>query len=483
MERITMKMPLFLLCLLSLIVACRSVEPSQLDELAGATAVTPTPTPFPVEPPKEVAAWLQGNAVPFDTAVPGSGCADLQPLLAMIGDARLVALGEATHGTREFSTMKHRIVECLVEEKGFNLFLIEENWGETLAVNRYVQTGAGDAGRALRAFQAIWQTEELFDLIYWIRAHNENSGARPTVSFHGYDVTRVQQALANLVDYVTEVDPDGLPFVEEELRCFRQNYIPHRPERGPLRLTEAQYQRCREGVQNVHDWLLSRQLVHEDASASMEYAQAVYSARLLVQNEQFRSADPMDAETRNLRELFMADNVASLLEQAEPGAKVIIWAHNGHVQTWPVPVQFYVEGGATEVFSVFTPMGVHLRERYGGEMVVVGFTFQRGVFNASGIDTATGRATPFGPQQVLPPVPGSHESYLGLTGLPRYVLDLRPALAEESVAEWFQESRWIRGIGWAYNRNNVAVTTQPMILPKAFDILVYFEESTPTRLR
>jgi erythromycin esterase len=206
------------------------------------------------------------------------------------------------------------------------------------------------------------------------------------------------------------------------------------------------------------------------------------SARLLVQNEQFRASDPMDMATSNLRDLFMAENVVSLLEQAKPEAKAIIWAHNGHVQARPVPVQFYIEGGKTEALGVFTPMGVHLRQRFGGEMVVVGFTFQRGAFNASGIDSATRRTTPFGPQEVLPPVPGSYEAYLSLAGLPRYMLDLRPGLTDGAVAEWFGESRWIRSIGWAYDRNNVAATTQLIVLPEAFDVIIYFEESTPSRL-
>jgi hypothetical protein len=105
---------------------------SSATSLPGSTATsthmpTRTSTTVPSEttispPPEEALQWLKMNAIGFSTTQPGTGCEDLQPLLAMIGEARVVALGEATHGTHEFFTMKQRILECLVQEKGFTLF-------------------------------------------------------------------------------------------------------------------------------------------------------------------------------------------------------------------------------------------------------------------------------------------------------------------------------------------------------------------------
>lgn len=438
---------------------------------------TPTALPIATDVPEEIVAWLQSNAVPFDTARPGSGCADLQPLLEMIGDARIVALGEATHGTCEFFAMKHRILECLVEERGFSLFLVEDQWHASNQVNQYVETGEGDADRALRELSSIWQTDEVLGLIQWMRRFNENSPPDAMVSFRGFDMSDGYHALVSLTTYIDEVDPEASEFVEGELRCFRTYYA---SRRQVPQLTEALYQRCREGVRNVYEWLVSRSAAYEGLSAAIDYAEAVHVARLLVQNEQFRS-NP--AEGSNLRDASMAENVVWLLEQAGPEARAIIWAHNGHVQANPVPIQFYGDEMPRPVHGVWVPMGAHLREPYGDSMVVVGFTFLHGAFNARGIDSATGSTTPFGPHQVMPPVPGSYEPYLAIPGLPRYILDLRPTFLDETVRDWFGETRWLRGIGWAYDRDNVAASTMPIVLPQAFDVIIYFEESRPSTLR
>jgi hypothetical protein len=88
-----------------------------------------TDQPIAEDPdPAEIANWLQTNAVPFDTAQPGVDYTDLMPLKDMVANARVVSLGEATHGTREFFLMKHRILEFLVKEMDFNVFAIEATW-------------------------------------------------------------------------------------------------------------------------------------------------------------------------------------------------------------------------------------------------------------------------------------------------------------------------------------------------------------------
>ena len=102
------------------------------------------PAPHLLEPTPEHAAWLSANAMPFDTPVAGNGFADLQGLKTAIGDARIVSLGEGTHGTREFFQMKHRLLELLVEEMGFTHFSIEASMPEAYRVNDYVLTGQGD---------------------------------------------------------------------------------------------------------------------------------------------------------------------------------------------------------------------------------------------------------------------------------------------------------------------------------------------------
>src|SRR5436305_8843629 len=123
--------------------------------------------------PWNVLSWLRQHAIPLTTVKAGCGFADLQSLKPVIGDARVVALGEATHGTREFFQLKHRLLEFLVSELGFTLFTIEAAFAETLAVDRYVLTGEGDARHSVASMQPYcWNCQEMVAQVEWMRAWN-----------------------------------------------------------------------------------------------------------------------------------------------------------------------------------------------------------------------------------------------------------------------------------------------------------------------
>src|ERR1043165_6515328 len=125
----------------------------------------------PSRPDQPVVDWITANAVRLKTSEAGNGFADMQPLKKIIGDARIVSLGEATHGTREFFQLKHRLIEFCVSELGFNLIAMETEFGSALAVNDYVLEGKGNAADALCGMGYwCWDTQEVLALIEWIRA-------------------------------------------------------------------------------------------------------------------------------------------------------------------------------------------------------------------------------------------------------------------------------------------------------------------------
>jgi erythromycin esterase len=126
--------------------------------MAFALAVSdaqPAPVSAATEPnvqtPEEQAAvqWMRQHAIPLQTVEAGHGFADLQPLGQVVGNARIVELGEATHGTREFFQLKHRVIEYLAAQKGFIIFSIEGNMPEAYRLNDYVLHGVGDPKQLL----------------------------------------------------------------------------------------------------------------------------------------------------------------------------------------------------------------------------------------------------------------------------------------------------------------------------------------------
>ena len=158
-----------------------------------------TPKPAELE-------WLRKNAIAFKTDRAESGFDDLQPLKALVGGARIVGLGEATHGTAEFFRMKHRLVEFLASEMDFTYFAIEANMPEAYRVNEYVLHGKGNPKALLRGMYFwTWDTQEVLDMILWMRKFNESGKGR--IQFLGFDMQTAAVAAENARAFVAVVDP------------------------------------------------------------------------------------------------------------------------------------------------------------------------------------------------------------------------------------------------------------------------------------
>ncbi len=159
--------------------------------------------------PPEV-AWIAKNAVKLQTPEAGHGFTDMQPLKKIVGTARIVSLGEATHGTREFFQLKHRMLEFLTTEMGFTIFSIEANMPEAYRLNDYVLTGNGDPAKLLRGMYFwTWDTQEVLDMILWMREMNKSGKAH--VEFTGFDMQTPDVALGIVNDFAAKTaGPDLL---------------------------------------------------------------------------------------------------------------------------------------------------------------------------------------------------------------------------------------------------------------------------------
>lgn len=391
--------------------------------------------PSSTPPSRPALTWLRKQAIPFSTVEAGNGFADLQSLKKLIGKARIVSLGEATHGTKEFFQMKHRLLEFLVEEMGFTHFAIEANMPEANVMNDFVLHGEGDPREALEAMYFwTWNTQEVLDMALWMREYNA-SGKGP-VQFLGFDAQYATRAAVSVENFLRRADPSYAVIADGIL----------------ARAVSAD----RGGIATLDDVAAARSLVWH-----MESKQAEYEARFdpekvkwWIQEARVILQVVEGVAGVRSRDESMADNVDWILRDGGPRAKVVLWAHNRHVAKEP------------------GWMGRFLAERHGRNMVVMGFAFGEGRYNAYG------NPGPLTAQDAPPPIPGSVESYLDAAGMPRFILDLRKVPNGSPAAGWLRSQRPHRNQGSSVLRCGYL----PVSLASDYDAIIWMDQTSPSEL-
>jgi erythromycin esterase len=280
--------------------------------------------------------WLYVNGKTVTSVEPVPYIHDLEPLRAMVGSAGIVALGDATHGTHEFATSKHRIIEFLVREMNFDVVTFEAPYPIMNRIDAYIQGGAGDPRQYLKylgdRLSFFWDTEEMLALVEWARQYNATRGDRPALHFAGMDIYDVRGAAEQVVEYLRVADPAYAATAEAEYACQ-----PHPPGRA----TDA----CQASAVAIRDNIAAREAELVSRSSAAAYAEALFAAENLLQA---RVVNPY------MRDEHMLDNVLWLREHRSTTRKMIVWAHNAHI---------------AEIGSTFyaRPMGEQLARQLGDD--------------------------------------------------------------------------------------------------------------------
>jgi erythromycin esterase len=399
--------------------------------------------------PDEVVSWLRGHVVPLRTAVAGQGFDDLRPLAGMIGKARIVALGEATHGTREFFQLKHRLLEYLVSELGFTVFAIEANWPESLAVDEYVMHGTGDPGKALAGLYFwTWNTEEVLDMIRWMRAYNADPAHARKVRFLGFDMQTARVAGPVVAAYLQRVDPGYGKQMSSSLATLSGDGLGE----GPPAESAAAFAAAKA--------LLARFDQRKDAyvaASSLEEWDAVRQHAVIVE----QAAELADVKRHEYRDRAMADNIGWILSRQPAGTRMVAWAHNGHIN--------YGTGRG------YVPMGECLRQKFGADYLSIGFAFNQGAFQAIGSNGHWGLS-----EFSLGPSPDSNlAAAFSRTGIPLSLLDLRRRPTAGPVAAWLATPHPMRETGAVFLTE--ADMTLPTVITDRFDALLFVDRTTRAR--
>jgi erythromycin esterase-like protein len=304
-------------------------------------------------------------------ARPLRGPVDLDPLLARIGDARIVAIGEASHGTHEYYAWRAALTRRLVEERGFSLVAVEGDWPDCDRVDRSVRLRPGGAADPQEALDAIarwptwmWANTDVVEFCRWLRGWNSARPATERAGFYGLDVYSLRDSMHHVVDWLRDNAPEHLAQGMAALRCFEpygedgadyafaSRFAPPPCEQTVVDLLQELHRR-RPGPGEDPD----------DRFSAERNAAVVVGAE-----EYYRSMIQGSAESWNVRDVHMTDTLDRLLEHT--GGKAVVWEHNTHVGD--ARATSMVEEGMVNV-------GQLLRERHGtDDVVLVGFGGHRG---------------------------------------------------------------------------------------------------------
>jgi erythromycin esterase-like protein len=260
---------------------------------------------------------------------------DLDPLLDLIGDARYVLLGEATHGTSEFYTWRAEISKRLIREKGFSFIAVEGDWPDCSRLNRYVK-GHRDAGDnavdVLHAFARwptwMWANREVAELAEWLRGHNHRLSDALKVGFFGLDVYSLWESMAAVIEYLDRSDPDAAATARRAYGCFEPYY---EDAQAYARATALVPTSCEHETVAMLRALRSQPPQHRDDGRD-SFFDAEQNA-IIAQNAEryYRTMIRGGSASWNVRDHHMTETLDRLMRHHGPEAKAIVWEHNTHV--------------------------------------------------------------------------------------------------------------------------------------------------------
>jgi erythromycin esterase-like protein len=353
----------------------------------------------------------------------------LEPVMECIGDAPIVLLGEATHGTHEFYAARARLTERLVREKGFSAVCIEGDFPHAVRVHRYLRGESNDASapEALADFrrfpQWMWRNDDVVTMLESLRGTG--------VGFYGLDLYSLHESMAAVIAHLERLDPEEAARARKRYACF-DHFGTDPQEYGMVTSGLGGAMSCEDEVIEQLITMQAQNIRVDDEQFHAEMNALVVRDAEAYYRTMFRGR----IKSWNLRDTHMADTLEAILahlDRSGRAPKVVVWAHNSHLG----------DARATELGEEGElNLGQLVRERHGAASRLIGFsTYEGSVTAANDWDGDAEK------MRVKKGLPGSYEALFHEVSIPQFFLDLR-RLGEASGA--LREARLQRAIGVVY---------------------------------
>jgi len=398
---------------------------------------------------------------------------DYDPLMDLIGDARFVLIGEASHGTHEFYRERAEITKRLIQEKGFTAVAVEADWPDAYRVNRYVRgvsddTTSADALSGFDGFPAwMWRNTVVVNFVDWLRDYNNALPQNAKkAGFYGLDLYSMHASMEAVLSYLDKIDPEAAKRARYRYSCFEQfgedsQSYGYAASFGLTKPCEdAAVKQLKELQGRTGEYAQADGQVAED-----ELFYAEQNARLVKNAEKYyRSMFRGRVSSWNLRDRHMAETLDQLvahLDKQGDRTKVVLWAHNSHLGD----ARATDMGDAGEL-----NVGQLVRQRYGRDAVLVGLTTYTGTVTA-----ASSWGAPAERKRVQPGLSGSYEALFHDTGMPSFLLTLRD---DGKVVTALRKRLLERAIGVIYLPETERLSHYFYArLPDQFDAVLHFDET------
>ncbi|MCR5874240.1 erythromycin esterase family protein [Phenylobacterium sp. J426] len=387
-------------------------------------------------------------------------------LFDRFADARVVLLGEASHGTSEFYCARAAITRRLIERHGFNVVGLEADWPDARVLDARARHRAPPprAADAFRRFPTwMWRNREFDQFLEWLSDHNRSRGPAGQAGIYGLDLYNLAASMRTVIDYLDREDPDAAKVARERYGCLTP-WAEQPAAYGHLTLS-GRYAGCEGAVNAMLREMLQRSLHDGGGDPEEALLDATQSARLVADAEAYyRAMYYGGAESWNLRDTHMFETLQAILEAKGPDAKAVVWAHNSHIG----------DARATEMGAVREELNIGqlCREAYGQAARLIGFGADSGT-----VACASDWDEPVEVKQLRPGLPDSVERLSHGAGISRFLLDLRPGVHED-VRQALADPRVQRFIGVIYRPETERWSHYAEArLSEQFDAWVWFDET------
>jgi erythromycin esterase len=395
-------------------------------------------------------------------AYPLHSKADLEPLFNRIGDAKIVMLGESSHGTHDYYTWRAHISKRLIEEKGFNFIAVEGDWPDCYRLNRFIKGYDIDTKSTFQLLHTwptwMWANWEIVALANWLQKHNAGLPANKKVGFYGLDVYSLWESMESIMQYLKKTDADALKVAEKAFRCFE----PYRKEEGQSYAKASRFvpELCENEVvqllKEIQQKLPSYNTDHENVFNAEQNALVAVNAE-----RYYRAMIKGGPHSWNVRDKHMADTLDRLLKFHGEKSKVIVWEHNTHIG----------DARATDMAGdgMFNIGELARMQHYDKGVVLVGFGSYKGTVMAG-----CSWGTPMQTIEMPEAMEGSWEYFLHKAGRENKLL-----LMDDFMNDVFMENHiGHRAIGVVYNPQYEQYGNYvPTILPLRYDAFIYLDET------